>query len=70
MLSNYLPVLIFLVVATGLAVVLLGLGTLFGRLGSTRPRDAPPACCVYSALRRPSLAPADGDTNRCCTTGA
>jgi NADH-quinone oxidoreductase subunit A len=40
MLANYLPVLIFLVVATGLAVVLLGLGTLFGRLGSTRPRDA------------------------------
>jgi NADH-quinone oxidoreductase subunit A len=39
MLANYLPVLIFLVVATGLAVVLLGLGNLFGRLGSRRPRD-------------------------------
>jgi NADH-quinone oxidoreductase subunit A len=39
MLANYLPVLIFLVVATGLAVVLLGLGNLFGRLGSRQPRD-------------------------------
>jgi NADH-quinone oxidoreductase subunit A len=33
MLANYLPVLIFLGVATGLAVVLLALGNLFGRLG-------------------------------------
>ena len=33
MLANYLPVLIFLVVATGLAAVLLGLGTFLGRLG-------------------------------------
>jgi NADH-quinone oxidoreductase subunit A len=33
MLANYLPVLIFLVVATGLAAVLLGLGTVLGRLG-------------------------------------
>jgi NADH-quinone oxidoreductase subunit A len=40
MLANYLPVLIFLVVATGLAVVLLGLGNLFGRLTSKEPRDA------------------------------
>jgi len=31
MLSNYLPVLIFLIVATGLALVLLVLGTGFGR---------------------------------------
>jgi NADH-quinone oxidoreductase subunit A len=31
MLANYLPVLIFLVVATGLAIVLLVLGTAFGR---------------------------------------
>jgi NADH:ubiquinone oxidoreductase subunit 3 (subunit A) len=38
MLANYLPVLLFLVVATGLAVVLLGLGTIFGRLSSTLPR--------------------------------
>jgi NADH-quinone oxidoreductase subunit A len=33
MLANYLPILIFLVVATGLALVLLGLGRLLGRLG-------------------------------------
>jgi len=33
MLANYLPVLIFLVVATGLAAVLLSLGSIFGRLG-------------------------------------
>jgi NADH-quinone oxidoreductase subunit A len=33
MLANYLPVLIFLVVATGLAAVLLSLGTVLGRLG-------------------------------------
>ena len=33
MLANYLPVLIFLVVATGLAAVLLGLGSFLGRLG-------------------------------------
>ena len=39
MLSNYLPVLIFLAVAAGLAVVLMGLGTLFGRLGTRLPRD-------------------------------
>lgn len=31
MLSNYLPILIFLVLATALAVLLLGLGTLLGR---------------------------------------
>ena len=31
MLANYLPVLIFLIVATGLAMVLLVLGTAFGR---------------------------------------
>ena len=39
MLANYLPVLIFLVVAAGLAAVLLGLGNLFGRLTSKEPRD-------------------------------
>jgi NADH-quinone oxidoreductase subunit A len=33
MLANYLPVLIFLVVATGLAAVLLGAGSVLGRLG-------------------------------------
>jgi NADH-quinone oxidoreductase subunit A len=39
MLANYLPVLIFLGVATGLAVVLLGLGSILGRLGTKLPRD-------------------------------
>jgi NADH-quinone oxidoreductase subunit A len=39
MLANYLPVLIFLGVATGLAVVLLGLGNLLGRLGASRRGD-------------------------------
>ena len=34
MLANYLPVLIFLVVATGLAVVLMTLGTILGRFSS------------------------------------
>ena len=33
MIANYLPVLIFLGVATGLAVVLLGLGNILGRIG-------------------------------------
>jgi NADH-quinone oxidoreductase subunit A len=39
MLSNYLPVLLFLAVATGLAIVLLVLGNIFGRLSSRDPRD-------------------------------
>ena len=39
MLANYLPVLIFLVVATGLAAVLLGLGTVLGRLGVRHKGD-------------------------------
>jgi NADH-quinone oxidoreductase subunit A len=39
MLANYLPVLIFLAVAAGLAVVLMGLGNFFGRLASKNPRD-------------------------------
>ncbi|MEO6080822.1 MAG: NADH-quinone oxidoreductase subunit A [Steroidobacteraceae bacterium] len=39
MLANYLPVLIFLVVATGLAAVLLVLGNIFGRLTSKQPGD-------------------------------
>jgi NADH-quinone oxidoreductase subunit A len=38
MLGNYLPVLIFLIIASGLAIVMLGLGALLGRL-STRSRD-------------------------------
>jgi NADH-quinone oxidoreductase subunit A len=37
MLGNYLPVLIFLIIASGLAVVMLGLGAILGRL-STRSR--------------------------------
>ena len=40
MLANYLPVLIFLMLATLLAAVLLGLGTLFGRLGVRHRGDA------------------------------
>jgi NADH-quinone oxidoreductase subunit A len=40
MLANYLPVLIFLGVATGLAVVLMALGNVFGRLGARRRGDA------------------------------
>jgi NADH-quinone oxidoreductase subunit A len=39
MLANYLPVLIFLVVATGLAALLLGLGNIFSRLTSKNPSD-------------------------------
>jgi NADH-quinone oxidoreductase subunit A len=40
MLANYLPVLIFLTVATLLAGVLLGAGTLIGRLSVRKPGDA------------------------------
>jgi NADH-quinone oxidoreductase subunit A len=40
MLANYLPVLIFLTLATVLAGVLLGLGTFFGRLGAKHRGDA------------------------------
>ena len=39
MLSNYLPILIFLVVAAGLAVVLLALGTGIGRYFARFHRD-------------------------------
>ncbi len=46
MLANYLPVLIFLGVATGLAVALLGLGNLFGRLG-VRHRGDPEKLSAY-----------------------
>jgi NADH-quinone oxidoreductase subunit A len=38
MLGNYLPVLIFLIIASGLAAIMLGLGSLLGRL-STRSKD-------------------------------
>ena len=40
MLSNYLPALIFLIIATGLAAVLLLLGTGFGRFFSQAPNDS------------------------------
>ena len=40
MLDNYLPVLIFLTLATLLAAVLLGLGAVLGRLGARRHGDA------------------------------
>jgi NADH-quinone oxidoreductase subunit A len=40
MLANYVPVLIFLTVATLLALVLLGLGLLLGRLGARHGADA------------------------------
>ena len=40
MLANYLPVLLFLTVATLLAMVLLGLGAVLGRLGVRHRRDA------------------------------
>ncbi len=39
MLGNYLPILIFLAIATVLAVVLLTLGTLLGRLSARHPDD-------------------------------
>jgi NADH-quinone oxidoreductase subunit A len=40
MLANYLPVLIFLTLATLLAAALLGLGTVFGRLSAKHRNDA------------------------------
>lgn len=40
MLANYLPILIFLTVATLLAGLLLGLGTLIGRLNRSRRNDS------------------------------
>jgi NADH-quinone oxidoreductase subunit A len=40
MLSNYLPILIFLGLATALAVLLLSLGTVLGRLGARHRGDA------------------------------
>jgi NADH-quinone oxidoreductase subunit A len=39
MLSNYLPILIFLVIATGLATLLLVLGSTLGRLSARQPDD-------------------------------
>jgi NADH-quinone oxidoreductase subunit A len=46
MIANYLPVLIFLGVATGLAAALLGLGNLLGRLG-VRHRGDPEKLSAY-----------------------
>ena len=40
MLANYLPVLIFLTIATGLALLLMGLGLLLGRMGVKARGDA------------------------------
>ena len=40
MLANYLPILIFLALAGGLATVLLGLGSVLGRLGVKHRGDA------------------------------
>jgi NADH-quinone oxidoreductase subunit A len=46
MLLNYLPVLIFLVIATGLALLLLTLGSVVGRL-SVRARNDPAKLSPY-----------------------
>jgi NADH-quinone oxidoreductase subunit A len=43
-LSEYLPILIFLVIATGLAVVLLALGTLLGPKTPTADKSSPYEC--------------------------
>ena len=40
MLGNYLPVLIFLIIASGLAAIMLGLGSLLGRLSTRSKGDA------------------------------
>ena len=40
MLGNYLPVLIFLIIASGLAAVMLGMGSLLGRLSVRAKGDA------------------------------
>jgi len=39
MLTNYLPILIFLAIATALALVMLTLGTVIGRFFTRNPRD-------------------------------
>jgi NADH-quinone oxidoreductase subunit A len=39
MLSNYLPVLLFLAIATGLAAVMMALGTVLGSLGARQRSD-------------------------------
>ena len=53
MLANYLPVLIFLGVAAGLAVALLGLGNILGRLGVRHrgdPEKLSPYECGFEAF--------------------
>ena len=53
MLANYLPVLIFLAVATLLAMVLLGLGAVLGRLGARHrgdPAKISPYECGFEAF--------------------
>ena len=39
MLTNYLPILIFLAIATALALVMMTLGSVIGRLFSRNPKD-------------------------------
>jgi len=53
MLSNYLPVFIFLVLAAALAALLLGLGTVLGRLGVKHhgdPDKTSPYECGFEAF--------------------
>ena len=54
MLANYLPILIFLGVATALATVMLLLGTILGRLSSRNTHDDPakrsPYECGFEAF--------------------
>ena len=53
MLGNYVSVLIFLVVATGLAIVLLVLGSILGRLGARQhsdPEKRSPYECGFEAF--------------------
>ncbi|MEJ0005312.1 MAG: NADH-quinone oxidoreductase subunit A [Steroidobacteraceae bacterium] len=40
MLGNYLPILIFLIIASGLAAVMLGMGAILGRLSTRSKGDA------------------------------
>ena len=54
MLSNYLPILIFLVIATGLAMLLLVLGSGLGRSVRARARTTPRNCRPMSAASKPS----------------
>jgi NADH-quinone oxidoreductase subunit A len=53
MLGSYVPVLIFLVVATGLAIVLLVVGSVLGRLGARQhfdPDKRSPYECGFEAF--------------------